>query len=198
MKFLHALIASTAFFILLLLIYYLHIAFFKVDVVFYSAVFDVVLASIIGSIGLVSLAYFSKFNVFEKTQLIIIWILTGYILAISIPTIIDRSLSFYILEKLQQYDGGIWKSNFEELFTIGYSKEHRLVDVRLTEQMASGTVTIENGCVKLTPRGEQLASFSRFFRQNLLPKQRLLMGEYSDVLTDPFREAEKNIAYKCK
>lgn len=198
MKCLRALIATTAFFILLLAIYYLHITFFKIDVVFYSAVFDVVFTSFIVSGGLVGLGYFAKFNLFEKTQLIVIWVLSGYILAISVPTVIDRSLSFYILEKLQQNDGGIWKADFEELFTKGYSKDHRLVDVRLTEQIASGTLIIVNGCVKLTERGERLASFSRFFRQNLLPKERLLMGEYSDVLTDPFRNSEKNIAYKCK
>jgi len=197
MKLKRALIASSVFFILLALIYYLHISLFKVDVVFYSSIFDVVLTSGIATIGLLTLGYFSKFNSFEKTQLIVIWLLSGYILAISVPTVIDRSLSFYILEKIQQYNGGIKQADFEELFTKGYAKEHRLVDVRLTEQLASGTVTIENGCVKLTARGEDLASFSRFFRQHLLPKQRLLMGKYSDVLTDPFRDDEKNSAYKC-
>jgi capsule polysaccharide export protein KpsE/RkpR len=197
MKLTRALIASSAFIILLVLIYYLHISLFKVDVVFYSSIFDVVLSSGIATLGLLTLGYFSKFNSFEKTQLIVIWMLSGYILAISVPTVIDRSLSFYILEKIQQYNGGIKQADFEELFTKGYAKEHRLVDVRLTEQLASGTVTIENGCVKLTARGEDLASFSRFFRQHLLPKQRLLMGKYSDVLTDPFRDDEKNSAYKC-
>lgn len=197
MKPTRALIASSAFIILLVLIYYLHISLFKVDVVFYSSIFDVVLTSGIATLGLLTLGYFSKFNSFEKIQLIVIWLLSGYILAISVPTVIDRSLSFYILEKIQQYNGGIKQADFEELFTKGYAKEHRLVDVRLTEQLASGTVTIENGCVKLTARGEDLASFSRFFRQHLLPKQRLLMGKYSDVLTDPFRDDEKNSAYKC-
>jgi len=197
MKPTRALIASSAFIILLVLIYYLHISLFKVDVVFYSSIFDVVLTSGIATLGLLTLGYFSKFNSFEKIQLIVIWLLSGYILAISVPTVIDRSLSFYILEKIQQYNGGIKQADFEELFTKGYAKEHRLVDVRLTEQLASGTVTIENGCVKLTARGEELASFSRFFRQHLLPKQRLLMGKYSDVLTDPFRDDEKNSAYKC-
>jgi hypothetical protein len=198
MKLKRALIASSVFFILLGLTYYLHISLFKVDVVFYSSIFDVVLTSGIATLGLLTLGYFSKFNSFEKTQLIVIWLLSGYILAISVPTVIDRSLSFYILEKIQQYNGGIKQADFEELFTKGYAKEHRLVDVRLTEQLVSGTVKIENGCVKLTARGEDLASFSRFFRQHLLPKQRLLMGKYSDVLTDPFRDDEKIIAYKCQ
>jgi len=87
--------------------------------------------------------------------------------------------------------------NFEEVFTKEYTKEHRLMDVRLTEQLESGTIEIENGCIKLTTRGNIIATFSRFFRENFLPKQRLLMGIYSDVLTDPFRGSERVPDYKC-
>jgi hypothetical protein len=72
------------------------------------------------------------------------------------------------------------------------------VDVRLTEQLASGTVIIQSGCVKLTERGDRLATFSRFFRLNLLPKKRLLMGEYTDALTDPFRDSEDAHSYECR
>lgn len=114
------------------------------------------------------------------------------------PTVIDRSLSFYILEKIQQRGGGIQLDSFEQVFTQEYLKEHRLVDVRLTEQQSSGTIMIQDGCVKLTERGKRLASFSRYFRQNFLPKQRLLMGEYTDDLTDPFRNSEKLFNYECQ
>jgi hypothetical protein len=80
--------------------------------------------------------------------------------------------------------------------------EHRLVDVRLTEQLSSGTIVIENGCVKLTEKGDDLAKLSRFFRQNFLPKERLLMGEYSSDLTNPFGhgavDANKTFDYICK
>ena len=77
-------------------------------------------------------------------------------------------------------------------------REHQLVDIRLTEQAESGTIVIEGGCVKLTPRGEKLASFSRFFRQNFLPKRRLLRGEYTDKLTDPFARSDILPDYLCK
>ena len=76
--------------------------------------------------------------------------------------------------------------------------EHRLIDVRLTEQLASGTIVIKNGCVKLTPKGEYIASFGRFYRQHFLPKQRLLMGEYTADLTNPFRKSSNNMHYICQ
>lgn len=198
MKIIKALVASVIFIFLLLLFYYLHTSYFKINVVFYSAIFDVFIITVFMASILIKLAYFSIFNLFEKFQMIVIWFLCGYILAISIPTIIDRSLSFYILEKIQQYGGGIQIDKFEELFTKGYAKEHKLVDVRLTEQLESGTIIIQNGCVKLTKRGNQLATFSQFFRKNFLPKQRLLLGKYSDELTNPFRQSEIEFGYKCQ
>jgi hypothetical protein len=77
-------------------------------------------------------------------------------------------------------------------------KEHRLVDVRLTEQLESGTIQIEDGCVKLTEKGNKIARFSRAFRQNFLPKQRLLMGKYSDDLINPFRSSVSTSDYSCR
>jgi hypothetical protein len=196
-KFYTALLATTWFLVLLLSIYWVHVVYFKVNVLLYSALADCVLA-VIGAVFIqLTWRRLSIFNNFEKFQLAIIWLFGGYIFAISVPTVIDRSLSLYILEKIQQRGGGIQLENFEEVFTKEYLKEHRLMDVRLTEQLESGTIQIENGCIKLTERGNIIATFSRFFRENFLPKQRLLMGSYSDVLTDPFRGSVKDPDYKC-
>lgn len=198
MKYFKAAVASVAFVLLLLFIYYLHVRYFKVDVVFFSALFDVVLAAALSAGLLLTLRYFAGFNGFEKFQLVLIWLMIGYVYAISVPTVIDRSLSFYILEKMQQRGGAIRIDQFEEIFTKEYAREHALVAVRLTEQQASGTVTIANGCVKLTSRGQRLAQFSRLFRKYLLPRQRLLMGKYTDRLTDPFRNNSSPVAATCR
>jgi len=203
MKIKKTLLASGIFIALLLAFYLIHIKYFRVNVIFYSAMLDGVLASVFAAVVLFKMKSFSLFNVFEKIQMIAIWFLLGYVFAISVPTVIDRSLSFYILEKLDQRGGGIQLASFEDVFTKEYVREHRLVDVRLTEQQASGTIIIQDGCVKLTERGKRLASFSRYFRKNFLPKQRLLMGEYTDSLTDPFRSNgkardEDAFDYRCE
>jgi hypothetical protein len=191
-------IATTIFVMLLFLIYYLHITYFSVNVVFYAAIADAVLATLIAGLILFLLTYFRHFNWFEKSQMILIWLLAGYAFAISVPTVIDRSLSFYILEKIQQRGGGIRLDSFEQVFTKEYVKEHRLVDVRLTEQLESGTIKIEGECVKLTEKGNKIAAFCRAFRQNFLPKQRLLMGKYSDDLTNPFKNSAPAGDYSCR
>jgi hypothetical protein len=77
--------------------------------------------------------------------------------------------------------------------------EAKLVEVRLTEQLESGTILIRDGCVKLTRKGEAIASFGQYFRRNWLPERRLLMGSYSDALVDPFRHSTRNVeGYVCK
>lgn len=197
MKIAKTLLASALYLIVLVLIYYIHVNYFKVDVVFYSAITDAIIATAVAGGALLFFTSFKVFNLFEKFQLIVIWLITGYALAISLPTVIDRSLSFYILEKIQQRGGGIRQEAFEHIFTHEYLIEHRLVDVRLTEQLASKTITIEAGCVVLTPKGQSIAEFSRNFRQHWLPKYRLLLGKYSDALIDPFRNSQKASDYKC-
>ena len=198
MKFVAATVASLLFAALACAIYYVHIRFFTVDVVLYSAMLDVLIAAGVMTLMLFARQEFRRFRGFEKAQLGVIWLLAGSLVALALPTVIDRSLSFYILEKLQQRGGAIQAARFEEVFTREYVKEHRLVDVRLTEQQVSGTIVIDNGCVKLTPRGARLASFSRFFRTHLLPRQRLLAGSYSDDLTDPFRKSQTQVDYQCR
>jgi hypothetical protein len=198
MKLRSAIIASLLFGFLLLAGYYIHVAYFRVDVVFFAALTDGLIAATLSGLFLFATTCFAALGRFEKAQLIVIWLLAGYAFAISVPTVIDRSLSFYILEKLQQRGGGIKQESFEQVFAQEYVKEHRLVHVRLTEQPESGTITIEDGCVKLTNRGDALATFSRYFRKHWLPKQRLLMGRYSDDLTDLFRDGVDSPGYTCR
>jgi hypothetical protein len=198
LKPLRAAVGSIAFLAILLGIYYVHVRFLKVDVLFYSSLLDVIAATAVSAVVLFRWRYLAVFNPFEKFQLLMVWLLLGYIYAISVPTVIDRSLSFYMLEKIQQRGGGLRLDRFEDVFTHEYAREHQLVAVRLTEQQASGTVTISNGCVRLTARGQRLAEFSRLFRRYLLPRHRLLMGQYTDRLVDPFAQGGNGSADACR
>ena len=198
MKKLYAIAGSCILFgLVLLLIYWLHVTYIRVDVVFYAAILDGLIATVLTFLIVVFSKYFSSLLLSEKALLFVIWLLLGYGFAISVPTVIDRSLSFYILEKIQQRGGGIKQDAMSRVFIEEYIPEHRLMDVRLTEQLESGTVEIKNGCVVLTEKGEMIASFGRFFRTNFLPKQRLLLGEYTDALTDPFSQSRDYSDYVC-
>lgn len=198
MKFLHSALWTLLFLFVLGVTYVVHATQLRVDVVFYSALLDALVATVICALALAGWVRKRRaFSALEACQLVLIWALLGYVFAISVPTVIDRSLSFYILEKLEQRGGGIRADAMASVFVDEYLHEHRLVDVRLTEQMQSGTLVIENGCVLLTDKGRRIAAASRWFRTHLLPKQRLLMGEYSDALTDPFRASAASKDYAC-
>jgi len=188
MKYLRMLLGMGLYIVILSCVWVIYVNYINIDVVFYSALWAATISLIIYAAIVNSLPVLGGLSQFEKFQHLISCALLGYILAISVPTVIDRSLSFYILEKLQQRGGEIKLNNFEQVFTKEYVKEYRVIDARLTEQLESGTIQIQNGSVKLTKKGNNLASFGQMFRRNFLPKHRLLMGKYSDDLTNPFKK----------
>lgn len=181
----------------LVVVHLIHNKYFEVDVVFYSAMLDSGIALVITSAGLLLFKLFRVYSEFEKFLIVLVLFFSGYSFSISVPTVIDRSLSLYILEKIDQRGGGIRLSEMEWVFKNEYMVEHRLVDIRLTEQLKSGTISIDDDCVVLTGKGKVIAAFSRFYRTNLLPKKRLLRGEYIDDLTDPFRSSVSSPGYEC-
>jgi hypothetical protein len=198
-KVLAASLLSLTFLGLFVVIYLVHIWWLPVNVVFYSALLDATIAA--GLAGGLALLLWGRLplNGFELTLIFTIWCISGYAAAISGPALLDRSLSFYILEKLQQRGGGIRKDAMARIFVEEYMPEFRLVDVRLTEQLQSGTIEIVNGCVRLTVKGGRLASFSGFVRRNLLAKHRLLAGIYTDALDDPLKNGKQGPqGYECQ
>ncbi len=75
--------------------------------------------------------------------------------------------------------------------------EYKLVEMRLTEQLRSGTIEMLDDCIVLTKRGYLVTKFSSFFRRNFLANKRLILDEYSDQLTDPLQNSLVNTQYLC-
>lgn len=185
--------------VLFLVVNFVHFRFFPVRVVAYDALLDVGIAT-----ALCVLVYLLlpprllATNRLESMLFLAIGTLCAAIFAIMVPTVIDRSLSAYILEKLDQRGGGIREAAFEDILIHEFFPEHHLVAIRLTEQLNSGTISIRDGCVRLTPRGERIARWTRFYRTTLLPRRREILGRYSDDLTDPFRNSVRDVDYTCR
>lgn len=184
--------------LVLLLLYVLHARLLRVDVVLYSALADAVAAAVICALLLWRIRWFAPITASERLLLLMVWLLGGYAFAVSVPTIIDRSLSFYLLEKLAQRGGGIRADAIERVIVTEFMREYRVTDARLTEQLESGTIEVHDGCVRLTAKGYRIVAASSYFRENLLPRQRLLMGDYSDDLTQPFQRSSAEVDYTCE
>jgi hypothetical protein len=177
----------------------IHFQLFTVRVVLYDALLDGLIAGTVVIAIIFRLPPGSLTATREEIGLsLVVGMLLVTLYSISFPTIIDRSLSVYILEKLAQRGGSIRKAAFEEILIKEFFPEYQLVDIRLTEQLNSGTVTIENGCVRLTSWGAKLAAFTRFYRETLLPKHREIMGRFSDDLTHPYRNSSVVVPYRCE
>ena len=196
MKYLYSIGFLIFFIFLLIIIYAIYINQFNVNVLLYSSLFCVLISLAIATIFLFSIKV-KYINFFEKILILIICALTGYSLVLSLPTVIDRSLSFYILEKLDQRGGGIKVDKMDIVFTKEYLKEHRLIDIRLTEQLKTKTVIIDKNCLRLTSKGKKVVRFSTIFRQYFLPKQRLIKDRYTDELISPLDNEVDIPDYLC-
>jgi hypothetical protein len=179
-KAVRALVGIVSYIVILLATYYINIRFFRVNVVGFTALVDAVIAAVIAGALLFVLKWFRAMEKFERILLVVIYLLGGFGFAVAIPTVIDRSLSLYILQKLDQRGGGI--------------KQDQIGWVFVNE---SGTVVIKDGCVILTDKGRLLAEFSTWFHEYMLPKQRLLNGQYTDDLTNTFRNSVPSPGYEC-
>jgi hypothetical protein len=90
-----------------------------------------------------------------------------------------------LLAKIEQQGGSIKYDSLSSLIANDYINEHKLVKVRITEQLQSGTIDLIDGCVRLTKKGRLAVQLSDNFRNYMLPKKRLLMNDYSNELINP-------------
>ena len=176
----------------------LHFRYLPVHVVLYDSLLDAaVAAATVAVIFYFVFAERSGLTRYEAGLAIVTACLLCALYAVMVPTVIDRSLSIYILEKLNQRGGSIAQSAWPQIFKDEYLPEYKLVDIRLTEQLNSGTITIKDDCVSLTQRGHLIVLLSELYRNNVLPKHREIMGTYTDELTDPFRNSKVVVPFKC-
>lgn len=184
--------------IIFVILHILHMQFLVVDVIFYETLKDLLAAGII-----TFLIYFfilKKFFSLSLTNFILtisVGLSCGYIFAITVPTIIDRSLSAYILEKFVQREGRIKEDALYDIFIDEFIPESQLMDIRLQEAISSGTLVVEDNCIQITKKGRRVANFTKFYRQNLLPKKRLLLDRVTDDLTNPFKSSPRVVDYLC-
>ena len=197
-KFIFLALSILLYLAIFLSVYIVHINFFTVQVILYSALLD----SFIALIFFAALSFLFKHRVnldfFESIVIMLLLSLLGYSLSLSLPTVIDRSLSFYFLEKIEQHNGSIEKASMRDIFINDYIDEYKLIEIRITEQLESGTIQLDGTCISLTKRGYLIAKFSNFFRKNLLANNRLILDEYSNHLTNPLGNSPANKEYLCQ
>lgn len=160
-----------------LLLNVLHFRLFRVRVVLYATLFDAVVAC--G--GFVALYAVAGVRAFPQPPsfvgvCVLAALLACVLYAFVFPAIFDRSLSLYLLSKVDERGGRVTVAELGVLSSVDYVREMRVVEQRIEEQVASGTITVEGDAVRLTARGRRVLRVSSLFRAWLLPATRAGSG----------------------
>lgn len=174
----------------------LHFRLLSVTVVLYAALFDAVLAALVLGMTLALRQEKPSVTRAETVLALCVGFLLAVIYSIMVPTLLDRSLSVYILDRLHRDGNGIKEAIFTDLIAQDYFTERGVLDARLTEQLESGTIVIEHGCIRLTSRGKLIARFSQFYREALLPKHRESRGP--NLSARPFNQLKLAAPPTCE
>ena len=192
-------VLSAVFGAVFLFLNYLHFRILPVRVILYACIWDILLTTMI--VGAGWWLVWRRRSGLLLTEAALVAIASDLLLlvyAIMGPTVIDRSLSLYIVQKLDQRGGEISQATLNDVFVREFIPEFRIMDVRTTEQLNSGTAELVDGCLKLTGKGKQLSSFVGFYRKNFLPRRRVLLGEVTDQLTRPFDYSRHVVDTTCE
>lgn len=78
------------------------------------------------------------------------------------PVTFDRSVSMFLLARIEGRDGTLDAQSLESLFARQYLGDMRQIDRRIAEQTLSGNIQVDRaGRIHLTPQGHHLLSSAR-------------------------------------
>ena len=153
---------------LFLLINYIHLNLFTYSVFLYSSTFDLCLALLI---TYVFYGIFNK-NFFLNNKLLIaifsyLHFVTFFLFIIFFNVVIERSLSLYILERLNQTNP-LTIIELNENIRNNYFDDMNVIDTRIVEQISSGNITMHDNQIFLTDQGKSLVNFVRMYKKYFL------------------------------
>ncbi|WP_062732905.1 hypothetical protein [Sphingobium abikonense] len=77
------------------------------------------------------------------------------------PVTFDRSITMFLLARIERQDGQLDPSGLEQVFVRQYLGDLRQIDRRIAEQSLSGTIRVERGRIHITPQGRRLLEGAR-------------------------------------
>ncbi|WP_088182617.1 hypothetical protein [Sphingobium sp. Z007] len=77
------------------------------------------------------------------------------------PVTFDRSVTMFLLARIEQQDGQLDARDLEHIFVADYLRTLRQIDRRVEEQSLSGNIVVADGRIRLTPQGKRLMAGAR-------------------------------------
>ena len=87
-------------------------------------------------------------------------VVSSYAIFITVPALLDRSISLYIVAVLSKENAGTIEQ-INRWFVDGFVYENEAIPKRLNEQVVSGNVVEIDGCYYLTERGKRMMAVNR-------------------------------------
>ncbi|WP_176596439.1 MULTISPECIES: hypothetical protein [Sphingobium] len=80
---------------------------------------------------------------------------------ITFPVTFDRSITMFLLARIERHDGELDAAGLERLYMREYLGDMRQIDRRVAEQALSGNIRIDQGHIHITPQGRRLLAGGR-------------------------------------
>ena len=77
------------------------------------------------------------------------------------PVTFDRSITMFLLARIERQDGQLDATALERLYIRQYLGDMRQIDRRIAEQAQSGNIEVRNGHIRITPQGRRLLQGAR-------------------------------------
>ena len=137
-------------FIFFLIIFIASRIFLKLEIIFYEGIFIIV--------GVTFISMLLRF--FKQMHTYFTFFLFCYAFLITIPSLLDRSISLYILGLLHN-EKIATLSELQNYYVSGFVYHNEAIEKRLNEQVRSGNIILVNGDYSLTKKGEVLFYFNQ-------------------------------------
>ncbi len=136
----------------------------SVDILFYRGLLLCVLSAALLAIALVvARRHWRSLEPISIIAAVAISLSVNLMFLIVLPVTIDRSISVFLLSEIDAHQASpLTTAQLEDAFVQHYVRDMRQIDRRVREQTLSGTISADDGRIRLTPRGQRFLALARF------------------------------------
>ena len=102
--------------------------------------------------------------------------LGSYAFMITVPALLDRSISIHLIGALNASPAGLSEAQLQARFLSGYVDGTSQVDKRIDEQLREGNIEFRNGRFRLTAKGQLVAKINIVLAELLSIDPRYVRG----------------------
>lgn len=119
-----------------------------------------------------------------------------YSFHITLPTIIDRSISLFVLSRMEGGSAGVPVEDLQASFIKGYVHNYSAICRRLDEQLISGNVVFQNNKYYLTKNGEDILKVLRWIARLVKRNEYYITDSSSEKLLYTYTVVNGQCVYK--